>query len=331
MNCLPAELERIVVGFMNTAKVIRMRIVNKSFREACKWHTPPANYIKGRIRYLKASFPYATELKLGCRMYLDDDFLNLDHVHKLEFQIFTKTIHSRYFRHLTELVYLDIRHCDIIAFQDDTFRYLTKLTHFSIADNRNITDQGLSLLSNLKHLYIHNVERITDKGLSTMKSLTFLDMYNLRTVTDDVTEHLPELRTLKMTMGTLTMKGICKLKNLTHLDVTSSPFTTTQGMETLPSLVRVSFTCCALQDEDLEYFGHVKKLFLYGSRISGNGFRHLTSVNWLALHKMNLKLEYIDQLIHLPLIQNIAMYECSVPKETKLLLKEKMPTIFHSD
>jgi Leucine-rich repeat (LRR) protein len=332
---LPDEIERMIVEFLKTDQIIHVRLLSTSFRDATKWHTPSEWAIKGRLRYMKTCFPYATQLKLyHDRWYTEDDFSNLDHVHTLELRNKTcRGIQSHYFRHLKKLTSLNVRCCDITGFNDDTLELLTGLKQLYISNNHRITNKGMSKLVHLTHLYLQNSTFISDYGISTMTKLIDLDLYHVQGITDLSICCFQELQVLRVTFGKVSMKGIRHLKNLKQLSLCGCEnFRTTEGMETMPNLTHVSLTYCPIHDEHLQYLTHLKMLSVFGGGIQGNGLRWLTNVSSLSLHKLDLKNEYMNQLCSLPRIQHINIYDCpSIYKETKQQLRIHLPHIFHSE
>lgn len=334
MDRLPEEIERLMVSYLNTTKILLLRCTSHSFRKAAMYHVPHWGHMKGPLRYLMSSFPYITDLKLTrARKYTEDDFEHLGTIQTLLLETCSiECMNPSYFKHLHQLRSLNLRgHTSY--FTDIMFDGLISLEKLWISDNHKITDRGLQKLVHLTHLSIHNTYNISNEGLSTMSKLISLNMYNMHHVTDDTFRYLPELRHLDMSMGSITIEGLLHLKKLESLTMLACTHVRTfKGIDALP-LTKVYITYGLLQDEDMYYIRHVHRISLYcTSKIQGEGLQHLTRLKRLDLHMLKIKDEHVDVLCTFPHIQTINMYDCtSVTPPKKAHLLKRLPGILHTD
>jgi hypothetical protein len=329
MNRLPEEIERLVASYLTLPKILLIRCTSHSFRKAVMYHVPHEAFIKGPIRYLMASFPYLTDLKLTrSRKYNEDDFEHLGNIQTLVLDIKSAdSMCPSYFKHLHHLKSLKLLGHTCL-FNDTMFDGLVSLEKIWINKNTRITDGGIQKLVNLTHLYLHEGSKISTAGLSTMTNLVTLDMYNQYNVTDDVFRYLLELRNLMMTMGCITIEGLLHLKKLETLTTLGcTHLRTFKGLDTLPSLTKVSVTYGSIQDEDLYYLRHVHHLsLLCTDTILGTGLSYLTKVRRLNLHVLKIKDEHVNVLGTFSHIQRIHLYDCpGVSKDKRSQLLEQLP------
>lgn len=309
MDLLCDALVREMVSYLHTRDTLHYRLTNQMLRQAAMYHTPHPSYIMGRIQYLIASFPYVKSLVLNQKRYfLEDDFCHLHSVQTLVLREHYFSVKPHYFKHMTNLLSLDLRHNASAGYNDSMFPYLTNLTEFFINDNYLISDKGLSQLTKLKRLTLHSVGHISNQGLSTMTQLTFLELYHMSNITD--VSYLP-LEELHMTFGELSPKHLGKtIKTLYVLGC--NRFSTLEGLESLP-LHKVSINYCSFSDDDFRYLKHVKHLTLYGNTyITGRGLHYLKEITYLMMYKMPLQDTYMGALSKHPHLKSLHIYDCNV-------------------
>ncbi len=299
----------------------------------CRSRSPESTYpIVGRLKYWKLSFPHLKSATfIRPRTFQEEDFVHMKDVETLDLRDTFKGLHSSYFKHLPNLTSLNIYGCHQFKFElQPAFLKLKRLR----IDNYNAPSaEDLRQLTHLTYLNISNVCELPNYGLETLTNLRSLDIYNLRTLTDSVFDFLPNLEDLAITEGNLSSAGISKLKKLKTLRIISGKrMNSLEGLDTLPNLEQADFTYCPINDSDLKYISHVRRVVLYGiSRILGHGFLDLKSAKYLAVYEMPLTDEGISHIQEMS-AESIHMYRCrdvSINKKRDLVYK--LSGRFHTD
>lgn len=329
----PDDIWRAISTFMDTHTILMYRIVNGLSRDVSRYHQPCMN-IRGNLKYWRSSFPHATKIHfLYPREFRETEFLNLTNVSTLKVRTYKSiTLVPRMFTYMPNLTSLNLLGCTPYGtdFTNAICPQLIRLTELTLDNNCSITDVGISHLKNLTYLYIHNVRGVTTKGLSGLIHLVDLNLYNME-VTDELFDTVNKIERFSDTFGKITHVGISKLKRLTRVSLNHMRIQNLEGFDALP-LTHVTITYCPIHDIHLKYLSHVRKLLLYDTPgILGNGFHFLERVEDLAVHRMAIRDEYIDELLTLRHLKTVHMYETALSKKKKEEMTQKLHGIFHSE
>ena len=327
MDSIPEDVLRSMVPWFLTEDVLRIRCVSTTTRTMCQHHIISKYPIKGRLRYWKSSFPYLkTAAFTRPRSFIEEDFIHMKDIDTLKMTSKFNGIHPSYFKHLTRLTSLNLQGSNI-KISAYTFYQLT-----SLSVDYDLSNEDLRQFTQLTYLSIRNLPHIC-YGMHTLVNLRTLDLYNIQDLTDEVFNFIPHLEHLSMTFGELSTRGISKCKQLKTLHVIGgSQMHTLKGLETLPLLHTVHITYGKIDDSDMAYVSHIRKLVLYDTtRIQGHGLQYLANLEYLAMYEIPFLDEGISCLLTLP-IRNIYMYRCrEVSLNKKKELTNRLSGRFHSD
>lgn len=336
METLPEELLIHMVHFLDIYEVARVRRLDRCGRNVSKEYTLSSPYrIRGYLRHWRTCFPKLTSINIHYRTRIaTEELLCVRDIESLHMAFCEQRLPIDIFSTFSNLKVLDIQYCSKSWLNniDDMLVHLTGLTDFRISENRNITNAGIRQLVNLEKLYIHNCDNITNTGLAPLTKLVKLDMYNMYFLTDDLFKSLVNLIDLKMTFGKISTAGICNLKKLKRLYVMGcSRVTHCQGFQHLP-LQNVHITNCSIPDENMCYLSHIPIVSFYGvTNLSGTNFSKLTNTHSLSIFKLYIEKEMVEDIVKMPNLKKMYMYDCYVSSEIRQQLKLALPSILHTE
>jgi hypothetical protein len=131
-----------------------------------------------------------------------------------------------------------------------------------------------------------------------------------------------------MTFGNISTEGICYLKKLKWLYVMGcARVSHCQGFQHLP-LAHVHLTNCSIPDENMCYLSHVAVLSFYGvTYLGGTQFSNLTNAHTLSIFKLTIENEMVEDIVKMPNLKEMYMYDCYVSPEIKQQLRKVLPLI----
>ncbi len=335
METLPEELLVDTFHYLDLYEIARARLLSRCYRGVSKEYTLSSPYrIRGRLRHWRTCFPKVTSINIQYRDRIaPEELLCIRDIESLHMAFCGQQLPIDIFSTFSNLKVLDIQHCSMLWLNhiDEMLAYLTGLTVFRISQNHHLTDAGIRQLVNLEKLYIHNCDNITNRGLSPLTKLVELNTYNMDNLTDDLFKSLVNLTQLHMTFGKISTEGICHLKKLEWLYVMGCPRVShCQGFQHLP-LRTVHITNCAIPDENMCYLSHVPVLSFYGvTHLTGTHFSQLTHAHMLSIFKLHIDKKIVDDIVKMPHLKKMYMYDCYISPEIKQQLKLVLPILKHN-
>jgi hypothetical protein len=335
METLPEELLVDTFQFLQLYYMAGVRRINRGCYRASKEYSLPCHsLVRGSLQHWRKAFPKLTSLNMTYRTKMStEEFLSVRDVVSLDMACCQQPLPADIFSTFSNLKVLDIQYCSKswTGNINDVFPYLTGLTEFSVSDNHYMTDTGIRQLVNLRKLYIHNCDKITNEGLAPLTQLVDLDLYNMYNLTDELFQSLVNVTKLHMTFGNISTEGICHLKKLKWLYVLGcSRVSHCQGFQHLP-LQTVHLSSCAIHDENMVYLSHVHTLSFYGvTYLQGTNFSKLTHAHTLSIFKLHIDKEIVDDVVKMPCLKKMYMYDCYISPDVKQELKLVLPNLHHN-
>ncbi len=332
MDSLPEELLLDTFHFLNLHEMARVRSTNHCGLRLSKAYTLPSEHrVRGPLRHWRTSFPKLTTIHIQYRKKMPpEELLCIRDITELHMSWCEAPLPVGIFSTFSNLRVLDIQYCSQswLGRIDEMLVHLTDLTDFRISNNRHLTDAGIQQLVNLEKLYIHNCTNITNEGLFHLIHLVELNMYNMFNLTDEVFKSFSNLTKLHMTFGNISTEGICYLKKLKWLYVMGcARVSHCQGFQHLP-LAHVHLTNCSIPDENMRYLSHVAVLSFYGvTYLGGTQFSNLTNAHTLSIFKLTIENEMVEDIVKMPNLKEMYMYDCYVSPEIKQQLRKVLPLI----